>query len=282
MGRVLALMLIFCLIIYGQNEDKMLVLDEHGKAILRIFVTCEYKLVLKNPKDKEVKIFVNQIGNGFFTGEHKTNYDFLVSASHIFLCNSTIGELKFKGLLDDFDRNSKEDLNIENIVALKDGKISNTSAFTHEGIGLSDIQILFNASAPKFLSDPDSALLRVTLPEDTSHTHLLLMDDKLFDGIFYKDGIGKDVVVRGFLLFGGGWFLRYKNAKVEWVRPEILQINEALDPGLSGGPLNFFHEGQMYAIGAVSRGAFQQEGRTFDMSWASIIKKSFLEKRNKK
>ena len=66
-------------------------------------------------KDKEVKILVSQIGNGFFTGEHKTDYDLLISASHIFLCNSTVGELKSKELLDDFDRDSKEDLSIESV-----------------------------------------------------------------------------------------------------------------------------------------------------------------------
>src|SRR3989344_7280235 len=273
MGRILALLLIFCPAIYGQNTNKMLVFDEQGKAILRIFVACEYKLVLKNPKDKEVKVNIKQIGNGFFAGEHNTNYDFIISVSHIFLCNSTIGELKSRGILDDFDRNSEDDLSIENIVALKNGKISNISAFTYEGVGLSDLRILFNAPTPKLFSDPDDALLRGTLPDDAPHAHFSLMDDKLFDGIFYKDGIGKEVVARGFLLFSGGWFLRYRNAKIELIMPEILQINEALDPGLSGGPLIYMHEEQTYAIGTVARGAVQQENRILDMSWISIIKK---------
>ena len=262
MGRILMLCIILNICIFAQNPKDMLIVDETGKSILRIFV--------------------NQIGNGFFVEKHQIGYDFVISASHLFWCNSTIGKLSTNGILENIDRAHDEDLNIENVVALKDGKISSVSAYTYEGIRLSDVKILFNTSSPKLLSDPDRALLSVAFVEDVSHTHIPLMEDKVFDEIFYKDGIGKEVVARGFLLYGDGWFLRYRNAKIEWIRPNIFQINELLDNGLSGGPLTYSLVEKIYAVGVTSHGPIQQNARNFDMSWATIIKKSFLEKRNKK
>lgn len=281
MFQILALILIFSVSAFGQTGNKMLIIDKESKALLRVFVTCQYKLVLKNPKDKEITISVDQRGNGYFAGEHKTNYDFVISVSHIFSCDSTLGELKASGILDDFDKTHDDDLSLENIVALKDGKISNISIFAYDGVPLSDIKILFTTPVSKLISDPDAALLKGVLPDDASHQHLPLMDDKIFDDIFYNDGIGKDVVVRGFVLFSGGWFVRYLDARVEWVMPNVIQINRSLHRGLSGSPLTYFHNGKIYAIGTISRGPAQLDSG-LDMSWITIIKKSFLEKRNKK
>lgn len=278
---VLFLLLLSNSLALGQSISKTPIVDEESKAILRVFVACKYKLVLKDPKDKEIVIFVNQIGNGFFADKHYSDYDFIISASHIFLCDSTIGELKASGILDDYDKNHEEDMSLENIIALKDGKVNDISIYTYDSIPLSDIKILFNTSAPKLLSDPDAALLKGILPEDVVHYHLPLMDDKLFDNIFYNDGIGKDVIARGFMLFSGGWFIRFLNAKIEWVMSDILQINRSLHRGLSGGSLIYKYNEVSYAIGSISRGPTQTDG-SFDMAWITITKKSFLERRNKK
>ncbi len=267
---------------FGQNLDKIIVVDNVGRSILRIFTDCEYKLVLKNPKDKEVKINIVMIGNGFFAGEHG-NRDIVVTADHLFLCRETVGELAANGVLSEIDRSNGEDLTPENIVAIKDGKIDNISGFNYEGGNVIDIKILFNTPPAKTITDPDRALLEVIVPDDVSHMHLPLMNDKDFDATFYKETIiGQEVVVRGYLLFGNGWFLRYRNALIEWIRPEIFQINEVLDHGLSGGPVIFLNNGKIYAIGVVSFGPQQEKARIFDMSWVTIVKKSFLDKRNKK
>lgn len=282
MIRVLTLILIFNFAALGQNSEKMFIIDETGKSILRIFVNCEYALVLKNPKDKEVNIFLNQMGNGYFAGEHGKDYDFVISASHLFLCNSTIGELELRGVLNELDKDHKEDISIENLLAIKYGKRKNILAYTHEGVSVGDIRVLFDAPSMKTLGDSDGALLRVKVLEGTEHIHLPLMEDKFFDEIFYKSGIGKDVVARGFLVFMGGWFLRYRNAVIEWVRAETFQINEILDPGLSGGPITFYYNGKIYAIGIISSGPIQVNVRVLDFSWATIVKKSFLDNKNKK
>lgn len=283
MARFLISVLLFNVIVFGQNAPNSIVVDEVGKSDLRIFVVCEYKLVLKTPKDKEVKIFITMMGNGWFAGEHNDSEDFVVSASHLFSCNSTVGELSAKGVLGDIDRSNNDDLSVENIVAMKNSKINNISAYIYDGTPISDIQILFNTSQLKTLNDPDKSLLMVSIPKGVVHTHLPLMEDKIFDEVFYKESvIGKEVVARGFLLYGGGWFLRYRNALIEWIRPEIFQINELLDNGLSGGPVVSLHNGKWYAIGVISHGPMQQTMRNFDMSWITIVKKSFLEKRNKK
>lgn len=281
MSRILALMLIFCCVSFGQN-NKTLFVDETGQAVLRIFVTCEYKLVLKNPKDKELTIHVDQKGNGFFADNHAIYYDFVVSANHLFVCNTSLGELVSREVLADIDKGSDEDLSIDNIVAIKDRKINKISAFTFEGFPVENISVVFNTSSPKVLNDPDKALLRVVVSKDFLHTHIPLMDDKTFDSIFYKSGIGKEVAARGFLLYNNAWFLRYKNALIEWLGSDIFQINELLDNGLSGSPVVYFYEEKIYAVGVVSHGPVQQTSRTFDMSWVTIVKKSFLEKRNKK
>ena len=84
MSWVLALILVFSFTAFGQNSNNVLLVDEPGKAVLRIFVNCEYKLVLKSPKDKEIKININQIGNGFFTGSHSGSFDFVASAAHFY------------------------------------------------------------------------------------------------------------------------------------------------------------------------------------------------------
>ena len=47
MSWVLALILVFSFTAFGQNSNNVLLVDEPGKAVLRIFVNCEYKLVLK-------------------------------------------------------------------------------------------------------------------------------------------------------------------------------------------------------------------------------------------
>lgn len=283
MARFLMFVLLFNIALAGQNAPNIIVVDEVGKSDLRIFTVCEYKLVLKNPKDKEVKIFVTMMGNGWFAGEHNDSEDFIVSASHLFSCNSTVGELSAKGVFGDIDRSNSEDLSVENIVAMKDGKINSISGYTHEGIAVLGIKILFNTMQLKTLNDPDKALLSVFVPEGTNHTHLSLFEDKIFDEIFYKESvIGKEVVARGFLLYSTGWFLRYRNALIEWIRLEIFQINELLDNGLSGGPVVSLHNGKWYAIGVISHGPMQQTMRNFDMSWITIVKKSFLNSRNKK
>ena len=173
-------------------------------------------------------------------------------------------------------------MSIDNIVALKEGRVGSILAFTFDGASVSKISIVFITPAPKILSDPDRALLTVTVPEDVIHNHIDLMDDKIFDGVFYKSGIGKEVIARGFLLYNGGWFLRYRNALIEWLRADIFQVNEILDNGLSGSPVVYFYEGKMYAIGVVSHGPIQQSARTFDMSWITILKKSFLDSKEKK
>lgn len=282
MIRVLTLILILNFAALGQNSDKMLIIDETGKSILRIFVSCEYALVLKNPKNKEVNIFLNQMGNGYFAGEHGRDYDFVISASHLFLCNSTIGELELRGVLNELDKDRKEDISIGNLLAIKYSKRKNILAYTYEGVSMDDIRILFDSSPTKILGDSDGTLLRVKVSEDAEHVHLPLMEDKFFDEVFYTDGIGRDIVARGFLVFGGGWFLRYRNAAIEWVRSQTFQINEILDPGLSGGPITFNYNGKIYAIGIISSGPIQVNMRVLDFSWATIVKKSFLESKNKK
>lgn len=283
MKKILALILIFCFSILGQNTKKMIVMDDVGRSTLRMFTICEYKIVLKDPKDKEVKISLSLLGNGYFAGEHSDSTDFVITASHLFWCNSSVGDLVSKGILTELDKVHDEDLSVDNIVGLKDGKVGSVSGYTYDGGAILDIKILFDTPPPKFFGDPDKALLRVTVPKDFPHSHLSLMEDKVFDEIFYKENvIGKEVVARGFLLYAGSWFLRYRNALIEWIRSDIFQINELLDHGLSGGPVVYWNNEKIYAIGVVSHGPIQQNTRNFDMSWISIIKKSFLEKRNKK
>jgi len=281
--RIFILMFLFSAAILAQNTKNMVVVDDAGRSILRMLVVCEYKLVLKDPKDKEVKITLSVMGNGFFAGDHLDFSDFVVTASHLFECNSSIGELVSKGILNQIDQTREEDLSVDNIVALKDGKVENIRGYTFAGDPVLDIQILFNAPSPKMLNDPDKALLRVSAPSGIIHSHFPLMDDKVFDEIFFKENIiGKEVVVRGFLLYNGGWFLRYRNALIEWTRSEVFQINELLDHGLSGSPVLYLHEGKTYSIGVVSHGPFQQSSRNFDMSWITIVKKNFLNSKNKK
>lgn len=261
----------------------MVLIDEHGKSILRIFTVCEYKIVLKNPKDREVKISLSLMGNGYLVGVHSDSGDLVVTANHLFLCNSSVGDLASKGVLDKLDQANENDLSVDNVVALKDGKIGKIFAYTHDGSVVSDIKTIFNTPPLKLLGDPDGALLRATIPDGIFHYHLPLMEDKIFDEIFFKESvIGKEVVARGFLLYNGVWFLRYRNALIEWTRPNIFQINELLDQGLSGGPILYLYEGRWYAIGVVSHGPTQQSARNFDMSWITIIKKSFLNNKNKK
>lgn len=280
MLRILTIMLIFCSLALGQNEKNVLTVDKPGKSILRMFVVCEYKLVLKEPKDKEVKIAINQLGDAYFAGEHSDNHDYIVTVDHLLQCNSTISSLEKSGVLQDIDRGRDEDLSAGNITALKDGKIVKILAFTYEGASVYDIVILYNVSDSK--SSSDKALLRGTLEKGVFHNHLPLMEDKVFDEIFYTDGITKEIEVRGFLFMKGGWQFRYKNAEIESLWPEVFRINELLDQGLSGSPTTFLHKGTLYAIGVVANKPVQEEGRVFDMSHITIIKKSFLEKRNKK
>lgn len=281
--RLFLAMFIFSSLALTQNTKNTITTDEAGRSILRLFTVCEYKIVLKNPKDKEIKISITMIGNGFFAGKHNGGEELIVTASHLFECNSSIGEIASSGILKNLDNAHKEDMSVENIVAMKDGKIVQLTAYTLDGIISHDVKILFNTPVPKIISDPDSALLKVVFLQVINHSHFLLMDDKIFDEIFYKESIiGREVVAKGFLLFNNGWFLRYRNAKIEWTRQEIFQINEALDHGLSGGPILFEYEGKIYAVGIVSSGPAQQEFRVLDMSWISIVKNSFLNNRNKK
>ncbi|MEK7559823.1 MAG: hypothetical protein AAB522_00780 [Patescibacteria group bacterium] len=272
---------------YAQNTKNTIIFDETGKSILRIYTVCEYKVILKNPVDKEVKIYTTMIGNGFFAEDHSDFGDFVVSANHLFLCNATIGELVSRKVLEELDRSTKEDLSPENITVMKDGKINDILAYIYDGTLVSSInsnlKVLYHTDPPKTLSDPDAVLLKITVPKGVSHAHSSLMEDKNFDKIFYQESIiGKEVIARGFLTFSNGWFLRYRNALIEWIRPEIFQINELLDQGLSGGPVTYFDNKKTYAIGVISRGPAQQNNHVFDMSWITVIKKSFLDKRDKK
>lgn len=283
MVKILIYVLLFNTVVYAQNTKNMIILDESGRSILRIFTVCEYKVVLKSPVDKEVKINTTMIGNGFFVGEHSSFYELAVTANHMFLCNLTIGELSSRKVLEEIDREHDEDLSPGNIVAIKNGKISNIVAHLYGRGSVSNVRILYHTEQPKTLGDPDRALFRVDVPDGFSHVHLPLMEDKDFDKIFYReDIIGMEVITRGFLTFNDGWFLRYKNALIELVSQEVFQINELLDQGLSGGPVIYFHNNKAYAVGIISIGPTQQSNHVFDMSWITIIKKSFLDKRNKK
>lgn len=277
---VLILWLILCSTAFGQNSNKALLVDELGKAILRTFATCEYKLILKEPKNKEVKITVTQIGNGYFVGEHNGSDHNIFTANHLIKCDSTISELEKSGVLGELDRNREEDLRSENLVGLKDEKLSKISAYTHEGVAVYDIRVWYNL--PDAKDDADWASLKGTLGDDVFHNHFPLMDDKVFDEIFYKDGVKKRVETWGFLLLDNDWYFRYKDAEIESVLQNIFRINELLDQGLSGSPIAYFHEGTFYAIGVLASAPHQKPGRVLDMSWVTIIKKSFLEKRNKK
>jgi hypothetical protein len=279
-GWILTLLLIFYFPIFGQNEKKILVVDEPGKSVLKMFAFCQYTLVLKEPKDKEIKISITQLGDGYFAGEHNDNRDYIVTIDHLLRCNSTISDLEKSGILQEINRGRDEDLGAGNITALKDSKKTNISAYTHEGASVYDIGILYNSSFSK--DDSDKALLRGTVDKEISHNHFPLMEDKVFDSVFYKNGITKEVEVRGFLFMKGGWQFRFKNAEIESLWPDVFRINELLDQGLSGSPAAYLHEGTLYAIGAVANAPSQESGRVFDMSHISIIKKSFLEKRNKK
>ena len=278
-SRILVIMLIFCSLALGQN-GKILVLDEPGKAVVRIVAICEYKLVLKEPKNKEVKIGISQLGDGFFVGDHSDIYDYIVTVDHIFKCDFTINSLERNGLLQELDRDRSEDLSPGNIMALKDGNVVNILVYTHDGISVDNIYTLFNSSFSKDSSD--RVLLRGTLEKGVSHNHFPLMEDKVFDEIFYKNGIAKKIEVRGFLFMKNVWQFRYKDAEIEGVWEEFFKINELLDQGLSGSPTTYFHEGKLYAIGAVANAPSQESGRVFDMSNITIVKKSFLQKRNKK
>lgn len=283
MVKILISVLLFNAVVYAQNTKNMIILDEPGRSILRIFTACEYKILLKNPKDKEIKIFTTMIGNGFFSGEHSDFRDFVITANHLFLCNTTIGELTSRKVLEELDRTNDEDISPDNIIAIKNGKIHNISGYIYDGRPVSDIKILYNTEPSKTLDDPDRALLKVIVPEGATHAHLSLMENKFFDKTFYKENvIGKEVIARGFLSVNSSWFLRYRNALIEWIKPEVFQINELLDQGLSGGPVVYFDNEKIYAIGVISRGPIQQNNRTLDMSWITIVKKEFLDERNKK
>ncbi|MEK7503231.1 MAG: hypothetical protein AAB556_02175 [Patescibacteria group bacterium] len=276
MGRILALVLIFYSLSFGQKAKNILNVDEPGKAILKTFAMCEYKLVLKDPKDKEIKIGVTQIGNSWFAGSHGEKFDYIVTVNHLIKCDSTIVELEQGGILDKYDKIHDEDLRITNVIGLKDGQLKNISAYTFEGIPVRDIKILFDS--PVSGDDADKALLGGVVDENVFHNHFILMEDGVFDEIFYKNGIGKAVVVRGFFSLDGGWRFRYKTLEIESLWPEVFQASGFLNSSLSGNPVTYFHDDRLYAIGIAA----SVEKNVPDMAYVTIVKKSFLEKRNKK
>lgn len=277
---VLLFVLAFCVSAFGQDLDKTLLVDEPGKAILRTFATCEYKLTLKEPKEKKIKVFVIQIGNSFFVGEHKGSIHNIFTANHLVKCDSTIGELEKNGVLEELDRKHEENLRQENLAGLTDGKLSKIVAYTYEGVAIYNIKVLYDLSDAR--DDSDWASFEGVLDDGISHNHFLLMNDKIFDEIFYKEGITKKVEARGFLWIDNYLYFRYKSAEIEAIHSNVFRINELLDQGLSGGPVSYFHEGKRYAVGIIASAPRQLLGRVLDMSWITIVKKSFLEKRNKK
>ncbi len=290
--RILIVFLAFFCFAAGYAEaapQKGIFIDKEAEALVRIFVNCNYSILLKSPANKEIKISVTKMGNGFFSGEEKIDESLLygegeavVTASHILLCDSTVGDLDKSGIFSEYQKNSKDNISVENIAGFKDSKLVSTSAFTANGRNLSDIQEIFISPAPHMLNDPDRALLKVRVDPSIPHSHIPLMDDKVFDEIFLKDGIKKSVYLRGFISFIGGWFVRYKDAEIEWVGENTIQINEHLDKGLSGSPLLFNYNGKTYALGVLSSTPLEQTGRFYDWSWISITKKSFLNSKQKK
>lgn len=264
------------------GSQKGMFFDSETESIVRIFVNCSYSILLKFPQNKEIKIGVTQMGNGFFAGEHKGEDELIVTASHILWCNSTVGDLEKNGIFHDYQKNSKENISLENIIGLKDSKISSILGYTFDGGGLQNIQVIYISPGPHKTDEPDRALLKARVDASIPHTHISLMDDKVFEEIFYKDGIKKSVYVRGFLNFLGNWFVRYKDAKIEWVGESTFQINEHLDKGLSGSPVLFNNNGTLYALGVVSSTPLEETGRFYNWSWIAITKKSFLDAKQKK
>ena len=281
LATVLILLCFLCADLLADPQKSMMI-DGESEALVRIFVNCSYTILLKSPENKEIKIAVTQMGNGFFAGEHRGDTEFIVSAGHPFLCNSTIGNLDKNGIFQEYQKNSKESVNMQNIVGLKDSKVSSILAYTFDGGPLTEIKTIYVSPMSDKLSEPDRALIRARIDESFPHTHVPLLDDKVFDEIFYKDGIKKSVYVRGFLSFLGSWFVRYKDAEIEWIGENTIQVNEHMDAGLSGSPLRFNYNNIVYAIGVVSSTPIEQTGRFFDWSWVSIVKKSFLDTKEKK
>jgi|SRR3989344_965882 len=278
MFKVLVVILIvfsFSFVVFA-GFQKQIVFDDEAPSLVRIFVGCDYSVLLKEPKDKEVKIMVQQMGNGFFAGDHKDGNEFIVTAAHLLWCNSTIGELEENGIFKEYDKSLSEDITIQNIIALKNKPVSRIFSYTTSDVQLTDIKQVFVSPVTNSLAEPDKALLKAILPEGALHKHFPLLEDKIFDDVILRNGIKKPVYVRGFLYFSTGWFLRFKDAEIEWVTENTFQINELLDRGISGSPVIYVYEGIPYAIGVASRSPLEVLGRSYDWSWSTTIKKSFL------